>query len=107
MPLLFQVKLLIPHSTIGMIFHPMEDWKPVTLGIAQPIDLMKISNVQVAHLYPNMLTEESIARVQAAGFKVNASANDQLDEIDRFAQSEVFQLSTNFLDRAIDSRNPS
>jgi glycerophosphoryl diester phosphodiesterase len=104
-PLLTRVKTLRPDMRIGQFFEPLPDWMEVALGIDHVIGLMNLTELHVAHLYPDLISVDTTAKLHSAGIVSHASANEQLDKLEDCLRSGVDQVSTNHLDRALKIRS--
>ena len=103
-PLLFQAKKLNPAITIGVFFNRLPYWMEPSLGMEHVINLMRLTGMQVAHFYPDLVDSNNISRLPEAGFIAHTSANEEPDKLDRCFRSGADQISTNFLDLALHTR---
>ena len=104
-PLLSQVKKIKPVIAIGQFFYPLPEWMEASLGIDHVISLMALANMQVAHIYPDLINSKNVAKLQEAGYKAHASANEQQNKLAHCISSGADQISTNYLDLTLETRS--
>jgi len=100
-PLLAMVKKIRPELKIGQFFDPLPSWMEMTLGIDHVLGLMDLTNMQAAHIYPDLISAENVAKLNRAGYLSHASANEQVEKLEECIRSGADQVSTNHLDLAL------
>lgn len=103
-PLFFHIKHINPALRTGMFFSQLPAWMQPSLGQQHILDWMALSNTQVAHLHPSLITPEFVSSLQEKGYLVHGSNLNTQEEMQGGMASGIDQFSTGNLALAISMR---
>lgn len=104
-PIYSQVKRINPRFSCGYIFGPFPEWMEQDVAIQHVVGVMKLVDAQAAHIPVELVKAKNVKAIQKEGFRVHGYFNEQSDRLEEGFQCNLDQLSTNFLDRALEIKS--